>query len=367
MIIFSTSLKRIFKNKIRFILMILCPFIFIAMFSMQNHKAATIGIVDYDHSIVSKELSKVLKNIEGIKVLEISEDQIYDMTASYVVDYSIIIGSGFENEILSGNSPKLKEYYVEDRQKLFFVKSSINTEIENYKLLSQAANFDRAKFENSLAEYRESKLTVSTNVDALNKIEKSRAAFGFLIQFMMYMAIITTGTILEDKTNGTFYRIFYGPISIKRYMAENLAAFFTTGIIQAIGIIAALVLIFRMYLGSAPAAIIGLFIIFAFVCVTMGLFIISVLKKPLQAYIAVAVVTTPLIMLGGCYWSFSLMPDILNRIGRFFPISWVMRTVDAVLAGSITGNVLLTNYAVLLLFALVFLIVGLVKKVDISK
>ena len=367
MIIFSTSLKRIFKNKIRFILMILCPFIFIAMFSMQSHKAATIGIVDYDHSMVSKELSKVLKSIDGIKVLEISEDQIYDMTASYVVDYSIIIGSGFENTILAGNNPKLKEYYVEDRQKLFFVKNSINTELENYMLLAKAADLDKAKFKSSVAEYRASKLTVSTNVGALGKIEKARASFGFLIQFMMYMAIITTGIILEDKSNGTFYRIFYGPISIKRYMAENLAAFFTTGVIQAIGIISALVLIFRMYMGSAPEAIIGLFVIFAFVCVTMGLFIISVLKKPLQAYVAVAVVTTPLIMLGGCFWGFSLMADILNRIGRFLPVSWVMRTVDAVLDGSITGNTLITNYVVLLLFALVFLIVGLVKKVDISK
>ncbi len=367
MIIFSTTLKRLFKSKIRFVLMIILPLIFISIFTTQNHTAATIGIVDHDQSAVSKGIFQLLKNTEGIKLLEISEDQIYDLTASYVVDYSIIIDSDFENKILEGKNPKIMEYYVEDRQKLYFVKNSVNTEIENYKLIANALNYDKVKFENSLDKYRESKLTINTNLDILNKIVKSRAAFGFLVQFMLYMAVITTGLILEDKSNGTFYRVFYGHVSIKRYMTENLAAFFTTGVIQALGIISALVLIFKMYMGSAPAAIIGLFIIFSFVCVTMGLFIISVLKKPIQAYVTVAVITTPLVMLGGCYWGFDLMPDILNKIGRFIPLSWVMRTVDGVLDGSITGNALITNYAILLLFALVFLVAGLAKKVDISK
>ncbi len=367
MIIFRTSLKRIFTSKVRFALMILCPFIFISMFSMQNHKAATIGIVDHDQSAVSKGIYQLLKNSEGIKLLEISEDQIYDLTASYVVDYSIIIDSDFENKILDSENPKIKEYYVEDRQKLYFVKNLVNTELENYKLIARASNYDKAKFETSLGEYWKSKLSITTNLDTLNKIQKSRTSFGFLIQFMLYMAVITTGLILEDKANGTFYRTFYGPVSIKRYMTENLAAFFTTAVIQSLGIISALVFIFKTYMGEIPLAIIGLFIIFSLVCITLGLLITSVLKKPIQAYVTVAVITTPLIMLGGCYWEFSLMPDILNKIGRFIPLSWVMRTVDAVLDGSITGNILITNYAVLLLFALVFLIVGLVKKVDISK
>ncbi len=367
MIIFRTSLKRIFTNKVRFALMILCPFMFIAMFAMQNHKAATIGIVDHDQSGASKGIYQILKNTEGIKLLEISEDQIYDLTASYVVDYSIIIDSGFENSILEGKNPKIKEYYVEDRQKLYFVKNSVNTEIESYKLIARVSNYDKIKFETSISKYRESKLSITTNLDIFNKIQNSRTSFGFLIQFMLYMAVITTGLILEDKVNGTFYRTFYGPVSIKRYMTENLAAFFTTAVIQSLGIISVLVIVFKMYMGSNPSAIIGLFIIFSLVCISLGLFITSVLNKPIQAYVTIAVITTPLIMLGGCYWDFNLMPDILNKIGRFIPVSWVMRTVDAVLDGSITGYALVMNYAILLLFALIFLIVGLVKKVDISK
>lgn len=367
MIIYSTSLKRIFKNKIRFTLMILCPLIFIVMFTLNDHRAATVGIVDNDGTTASKAVYRLLENTDGIKLLKLTEDQIYDLTASYIVDYSIIIDPGFENDILSGDDPRLREYYVEDRQKLYFIKNSINTEIENYKLIARASNYDKYRFENSLYKYGESKLTIIAKLDNLNKTEKTRAGFGFLVQFMMYMAVITTGLILEDKANGTFYRTFYSPVSIKRYMAENLAAFFTTAVIQSMVIISALALILKMYMGSFPLAIVGLFIIFSIVCITMGLCIISVLKKPMQAYVLIAVVTTPLIMLGGCYWRFDMMPDTINKVGRFIPVSWVMRTVDAALDGTLTVNTLITNYGILLLFAAIFLIAGLAKKVDISK
>jgi len=367
MIIFSTALKRIFKNKVRFIVIMLCPFIFIGGIAFQKHTAATIGIVDNDNTTMSNGIYSLLNKTNGIKVIKLAEDDIYDLTASYSIDYSIIIDSGLEKAILSGEEAKIREYYVEDRQKLYFVKSSINNELDNYRLLAKAANYNKLKFESALEKYSESKLAVYINVEESNKNSKARYSLAFLIQFMLYMAVITTGLILEDKSNGTYYRTFFGPISIKRYMLENLLAFFTTAVIQALGIILALKVVFNIYLGSKPFAIIGLFILFALVCIAFGIFITSIFKKPIHAYVTIAVIATPMLMLGGCYFEFGMMPDIMNRIGQFIPLSWVMRTVDAVLDGSITMSSLFINYGILLLFAAIFFAVGLVKKVDISK
>lgn len=367
MIIFNTSLKRIFKNKVRFILLILCPLIFIIMFTFHNHRAASIGIADKDGSTLSNSLYQVLKNSEGIKVIKINENQIYDLTASYVIDYSIIIDKGFENDIVNGGNPKIREYYVEDRQKLYFIRNSLQSEIDSYKLLAAASEHDASRFQEALAKYKSSGLTVNTNLKRLNEAGRTRGGMGFLVQFMLYMAVITTGLILEDKVNGTFYRTFYSPISVKQYFAQNLAAFFVTAVIQSVGIILLLMTIFKMYMGSIPIAIMGLFVIFSLVCIALGLFVTSVFKKPMQAYITVAVLTTPLVMLGGCYWGFDVMPDIMNKIGKFIPLSWVMRTVDSVLDGSITPNTLLFNYGILVIFAVIFLVTGLMKKVDISR
>jgi ABC-2 type transport system permease protein len=367
MTMFSTALKRIFKNKIRFVLLMLCPFIFIGAFALQNYRAATIGIVDNDNTIVSNGIYNFLNKADGIKVIKVAEDDIYDLTASYVIDYSIIMDSGFEKAILSGEDVKIREYYIEDRQKLHFFKNSFTNELDNYRVLAQAANYDKLKFKSALEKYSTSKLSVYSNLEENSRNSKTRAAIGFLIQFMLYMAVITTGLIIEDKSNGTYYRTFFGPISIKRYIVENLLAFFTTAVIQSLGIILALKVIFNLYLGTWPLALVGLFVIFSLVCIALGIFITSILKKPMHAYVTIAVITTPLVMLGGCYFNFIMMPDMMIRIGQFLPTYWVMRTVDAILDGSITINSLFTNYGVLLLFAAVFFAIGLVKKVDISK
>lgn len=366
MIIFKSLMKRIFKSKIRFIIIMLGPFIFIALFAFHNHRAVTIGFVDYDLTAASEAVCSQLSHTDGIKLMKITEDQVYDLTASYVIDYSLIIGEGFEKAILDGDSPKIREYYIEDRQKLHFVKNSVSTEIENYQLLAKASGYEQSRFEAAIQKYASPGLSVVTGMKGMNKMDNTRGALGFLIQFMLYMAVITTGLILEDKASGIYYRTFYSPISSKRYMAESLAAFYTTAIIQCMGIILALVLVFRIYLGSMPLAVIGLFAIFSLVCIAMGLLLTTILKSPMQAYVAAAAITTPLVMLGGCYWDFAAMPWVLNKVGSFLPVSWVMRTVDAILDGSITAGALAANYGMLLLFAAIFLIAGLQRKVDIS-
>jgi ABC-2 type transport system permease protein len=361
------ALKRIFKSKVRFILLMLCPFIFIGVFALQSYRAVTIGIVDNDNSKVSNAIYDLLKETDGIKVISMTEDEIYDAATSYTIDYSIIIDSGFEKKILSGNKVNIREYYIEDRQKLYFVKNSISNEIYNFRLLAKAVNNDKLKFESALEGYGSSKLTVETNLDESNKISATRFSLGFLIQFMLYMSVITTALILIDKTNGTYYRTFCGPVSLKRYMLENLLAFFATAVIQSLGIITALKLIFNIYLGTQPIALFLLFIIFSLVCISLGLFITSILKKPIQAYATIAVVTTPLLMLGGCYFEFNLMSDLMIKLSKFMPNTWVMRTVDALLDGSVTISSYLANCGILLLFAAIFFVIGLAKKVDISK
>lgn len=366
MTIFSSALKRIFKSKVRFVILILCPFICISAFTFQNHRAATVGVVDYDNTVASKGIYDILNKIEGIKLEKVSEDRMYDMTASYVLDYSIVIDKGFENKLLSGEEANLGEYYIEDREKTYFIKNSLSQELDNYRILAQASHSDKAKFESALKKYRQPGLEVQSNLEQNNRIFKARAAVGFLVQFMMYMGVITTGLILEDKANGTYYRVFSGPVSIKRYMSENFLAFFITAVIQSLSIILASRLLFGMYLGSSPVAFLLLFVVFSLVCISIGMLVTSLCKKPIQAYVAITVLTTPIIMLGGCYWEFSIMPDLMNRVGRFVPMSWLMRAVDSILNGSFTTNSLLLNFGILLLFAAVFFTAGIVKKVDIS-
>lgn len=367
MILFKSALCRIFTNKIRFLLILILPLFFIYMWAAREYHGVVIGLVDEDQSITSQRITALIKHVEGIKIVETDRANMEDQTMSYFLEYSLIIDEGFEKALLGGEEPKLKEYYMEEKEKVAFLKSTLNIELNNLNMLAKAVGYDRDKYKEAIEEYSRGKLTILSKEDTAFRNIRTRLGIGFLIQFMLYMSVLTAGMILEDKVKGTFYRTFCAPISLKRYMSENMLAFLITAVVQPVFIILAMRYLFNLHLGEQPFIAFGVFTVFAIFCVSLGLFITSILKKPIQAYVIILLVTTPLVMLGGCYWEFNFMPDIMIRISQLIPVTYVMKMVDALLSGSMNLNTFIFNSGILLLFSAIFLALGLVKKVDIAK
>ncbi|MDW7674836.1 MAG: ABC transporter permease [Bacillota bacterium] len=367
MIIFNQALKRIFLNKTKLLVLLVMPMLFIILFAMQEERSLTIGVVDNDHSTLSQKLANDLADIHRVKVTILEEKEVYDRSVSYQIDYAIIIESGFEERLMSGEKPSIKEFYLQEKEKLFFARNFVEDFIFNLQILANGVGYHQDSFNIALKEYENGKL-ILTNASADNdKIPQARRAMGFLVQFMLYMSVITAGLILEDKNSGVFYRVFYAPITLKRYLAENLAAFLIVGALQVMLILGLLKLFFGMEFGSNPLNLYTLLVAFAIVCVSFGMWLVSLFKKPLGAYISIILLTTPLVMLGGCYWPMEFMPETLQRIALFIPTSWVMTGVDKILyeGKNIMGTGL--ELLVLLTFSGIFLAAGLIKKVDISK
>lgn len=336
------------------------------MFAINDYDGSTICYIDNDNSAASRIIIASI-DTDGIRLKKTTEIEIDDVMQSYIADYGIIIDKDFEANLLSGKQPKIKEYYIQEKQKHFTYKSIINSQLDSLYMLAKSANGDKVSFEKALNSYTEDKLSVQNEENKSKQNQNTRLALGFLIQFMMYTAVITTGIILEDKHNGTFYRTLCSPMSFKLYMLENLSAFFLTMLIQVCFILLSLKFVFKQYLGTNIFVLFAVFIVFSLMCVALGLFITSLFRKTFQAYLFIAVFTTPAIMLGGCYWEFSQMSDVMNKIGLFIPVSWVMKSVDSLLAGNWTVGQIATNCSILILFSVIFLSLGLVRKVDIAK
>lgn len=367
MIIFKQALKRIFLSKARFVILILLPMLFIAMFALRAEPKAFIGVVDKDGSALSERFVAMIKQMDHAQALILQEDEVSDRTVSYNVDYSIIIESGFENKILTGEKPDVKEFYLEEKEVLYFIRSGIESYLSNIRRMANGVDYNRDKLAEALALYDKEALGVRNTSDDNGKLPQTRLAMGFLIQFMLYMSVITAGLILEDKVKGIFPRVFYAPVSLKRYLGENLAAFLVAAVTQVSIMLAALMLIFGMKIGEHPLSMFVLLMFFSITCITLGMWIVSIFKKPIQAYVCITFATTPLVMLGGCYWPSDYMPEIMREIGDFIPVSWAMEGVDAILYESKDIFSLSTNVLVLLLFSGIFFAAGLIRKVDIAK
>lgn len=367
MIIFNQVIRRITKNKIKLLVILIMPLVFIIMFALQSRTSLSIGIVDQDNSALSKKLTENLKGMYKVRVLTLNVKEVYDKAVSHQTDYSIIIRQGFEEKLLSGKDPEVEEFYMLEKEKLFYARSFMDSYINNMKLMAHGAGFDREKFKVALEEYDKNKLS-SINEDRSDKeASQSRLAMGFLVQFMIYTSSIIAGIILEDKSSGVFYRVFYAPVSPLKYLIENLAAFILIGAAQVAIILTLVRYGFGFGLGNQSFNMYLLFIVFSLVCVSMGILLVSLFKKPIYAYVLVIFLATPLVMLGGCYWSTEIMPDIMVKIGQFLPTFWVMRGVDELLYNNQGFTGIYMEILILLLFAAIFFAGGLFKKIDVSK
>ena len=367
MIIFKAAIRRILINKLRLLILLLMPVIFILMFAMQQQTTLTIGVVDKDKSAISKDLIKSLVEMNKVKVIILEEDKVYDKAVSYVTDYSIIIDTGFEEKIMTGKNAEVEEFYLNPKEKLFYARMYVDTYISNMKTLAKGTGYKKAELTNAIKVFHGGKLALDKQTSSKKSIEQSRLALAFLIQFMLYMSVITAGLILEDKNSGVFYRVFYAPVTIKRYIFENLAAFLIVAIIQVIVILMIMKNILGLELGSRPLNMFILFIVFSTVCISLGLFIVSLFKKPIYSYTLILFITTPLVMLGGCYWKPEMMPNVMQKIALFLPTTWIMNAVDKLLSGNKSIVNISQEIIVLFIFAGIFLAAGLVKKVDVSK
>jgi len=367
MTIFRQVFKRIFQNKTRLLVLLIMPLLFIMMFAMQDERSLTIGLVDKDNSMLSEKLTSQLTIMDKVKVIPLQEQAVYDKTVSYQLDYTIIIEAGFEQELISGGSPEVQEFYLNEKEKLFYARNIVNNFIYSMKNLAAGVEFEKVEFEKAFIEFEKGKLAVSNQAADNNKILQTKAAMGFLVQFMLYMSVITAGLILEDKHSRVFYRVFYAPVTLKRYIMENLSAFLLVGILQVTLILGLLKIVFDMQFGSNPMNLLLLFILFSLVCISLGMWIVSIFQKPIGAYAFIIVITTPLVMLGGCYWPLDFMPEILQKIALFVPTTWVMTGVDKILYEGKSLIDLMPEILILVIFSGIFLAAGLLKKVDISK
>lgn len=367
MIIFKQTIQRIIKNKVRFFIIMVIPLIFILVFAMQSQVSLSIDIVDKDGSALSGKLADTLRNMYQSKVEIYDENAVHDRIYSYQSDYCIIIEPGFEQKLLDGREPEIRELYVFEKEKLYFAKMKIESFVSEIKLLAAGVNYDKDKFNSALKAFEDGSLSTASGSETDGKKTQTRIAMGFMIQFMLYMSVITAGIILEDKSSGVFFRMFYAPVTLKRYITENLAAFLIVGVLQAVVILSLLKWVFGFYLGNSPVSFYILMIAFAIVCISLGTWLVSLFRKPLYAYLTIALITSPLVMLGGCYWPKEFMSDTVNSIARFLPTSWVMQSVDRLIYDGKNILDLGLEVFILLIFAAIFLAAGLIKKVDISR
>lgn len=368
MTIFFNNLKRIFRKKLNLVVMFVLPIGFITLMGGITNGAAPgikVGLVDNDNSKLTAIIKNNLeKNGEEIKV--ISRNQIKDKIINKEIDTAVIIPKGFTEDIMSNSgSLKIEMYGIKGITNDSSLKYYINSFANAAKNIAKAVNGDSDKFYAGIKEYQKgsfsSEIRYASNQK--NQEEASSNFVGYLIMSVVYLSTMVTTLILQDKKDGVYRRIFGFGIKSFNYIAQCILSFVVVTFIQISAVLLIMKYAMNIYLGSSILNLLIVLFIFGISCVTLGVAICNRSKTLKQASSLVMLISTPIIMLGGCFWPSEIMPPLLQRIGNFVPTTWAKEAAGKIISG---GSIMSVSkeIGIIAIFIVLFFAVASVKKVE---
>ena len=363
MIVYLNILKRLLKNKLNLLLMLVLPLLTLLPVLTQTSPANyKLGVVDSDKTVLTENLKSALK--DDFTLVPMNKDQIKNFIGKGKVNYIIVIDKGYTDSILLGEESTINGYGNKKYEIYNLVEASINSYINPVKNIAAASKRDKSKFYSSLKSYNKGNIKFTYNKIKKIDISTQKAAWGLIVMFLMMTSVFSSTIIIKDSINKTLYRSLSAPIKLKSYMVQNILCFLTISILQVLLLCFTSVYVFKVKAGVSIINIIILLVVFTLVGISLGVLLSSFIKQELQCSILGWCITFLMCMVGGSWGEIG--SDWIKNIGKFTPVSYVMDGVDKLMSNGSLWSVR-NDILVLMLFSLIFFMLGTWKKSDLSQ
>jgi ABC-2 type transport system permease protein len=374
-IICSMEIGRLLKKRQTYLLMFVMPllftFIFGSLMSGDEQEKMTILLVDKDQTNLSQTLYEELKEENALFDLKRStEEKAKQMMESKKIPGVILIQKGFQDGMLQSDKtfvgfqkiPELTSSstitgYVADKL------SKMKIEVTASKQWSQYSGEEWEVMFTGMENSKTQPLAIRhVNIDENESDPQmngmSARAAGFSIMFVMMMLLSVTGTILEARKNGVWYRIIATPASKLEIAFGYLLSFFLIGWIQFGILLISTHYLFDVQWGN-PLSIAILVSALLFAIVGLGLCIAGMVKTVEQQASIGNLIVVSTCMLSGVYWPIEIVPEFMQKMAEFLPQTWAMKGFTEIIVSGGTLIDIIDNIAILIGFGLLFLVVGM--------
>ena len=350
--IMSKDMLEFRRNRMQLAALVVMPLIFLVMFGFifpsgnaQTHMP--IGIVNLDQGQGSSEFIaqlemlnknasfmdfKTYSSVEEAKS-QINQGKIYG---------AFIIPSGFSENINNGKSADFTVYIDNSNpQSSMQIQQVLASTVSGMNDMKAEANVIKMSNEtnqqvNPQAMIFPYVLNIETTIPGQTNY------FNFLapgLMIMIVMMTVMTGipeAISKEKEMGTFDGMLSAPISQVSIIIGKTMALCTRGFIQCVMILALAMLLFGVTIqGSLLLAFLMLLLgIFSFIGV--GILAISMSGDQASGTMIVNLLMFPMIFLGGVFYPIQQMPEFMQTIAKFIPITYAadaMRKIILLNAG----------------------------------
>ncbi|VDZ40085.1 transport permease yfiM [Streptococcus dysgalactiae subsp. dysgalactiae] len=261
--------------------------------SFSGNNQAKIGILDKDHSRISKQF-----------VAQLKQTKKYDVFT------------------------KIEENHID------------NYLWENYNIMDDVAAGDYKRFDQLLQKNKSlnDHVQQETLADRSRSKSVSSTTTGFLLILMLGSTSVIYGGILTDKSSQIYNRLVLSRLSRFQYMLSYVCVGLVAFTIQ-IAIMFSLLKIFNVSFYIPTPMLLLIFFLFSLLEIGFGLLIGAVTQNTQQSSQLANLIVMPTSMLAGCLWPLSITPSYMQAIGKLLPQNWVLSAIAVFQSGGSLAQV----------------------------
>lgn len=345
MTIFWNNLRRIFGKPVNLVLMVVVPVVLNIFFISVNSMGVsyTIGVIDCDQSELTETLIAELEDRAEIVYLKDNEALIRSGLLNSEIDLALKFPENYAQSLMNGEAAKAQTFAIQETN----VSEPITMLISSFTAAAQEfgkqSNGNAEKFYAAINDYVNGSFAAvyeSFEFTPEENVSRAVTSLGYLAMGMMFLMSFATTLLLEDKLTRVYSRLMTTPLTRASYLLQHLLSYLIVAIIQIVVIINLIPAIVDISFGSTVSMQLQVMLVtllFAVVCIAIGLTISRFSKNSVVSGALVGLVNFPLLMLGGCMWPRELMSETLQRIGDFLPTTWFLVAAEEVLYGNGLG------------------------------
>jgi ABC-2 type transport system permease protein len=203
-------------------------------------------------------------------------------------------------------------------------------------------------------------VTLQTDTrDMVNSTEHASA--GQIVTWVQITLLSAAEVLVDERLRGTLKRMLVMPTSRALILSGKVLATVLAGLLQIAILLIGGAVVFNVGWDKAPLAVTAVSVAFALAVAGMGLLLATFVKTGGQASSAVVGLSMTTAALGGAWFPLEVTPPLFRQIVQILPSTWAMRAYTNILARGATLGDVLPSVGVLLGFAVVFIVIGVLR------
>jgi ABC-2 type transport system permease protein len=379
-------------GKTQLLFFIILPLIFTLLLSGVLFGSGTskivMVVVDEDNTSLSKELVSLLQASEIVAPSVMTRENAQKAFDNNNASAILIISSGMEASLKAGQAVALDfnldptnnngiaaqqevQNVISQISRSLAVASISTREAEQIQPFTDASQY-QAYYDQSLAAAQQEFSNAPTrlvttqpentlNIQNQKEAQAAQASAGELIIWVFIPLLGTSELLAYERVWGTLRRLVTTPTRKPTFLLGMITGQFSYGFIQMLVLVLAGVVLLKVPWGQNPLALLVLLISFGLAAVAMGTMLGTFTRTPSQANGLSIALGMVMGLLGGCMLPLEMFPPVVANTVKILPTTWAMMGMTQLTVYNAGFIQILPYAAVLLGFALVFFVVGILR------